>query len=467
MVLRKADEYQVDETDPWKNDKLDRKKIADYLTPVIASVTQPFTISIHSPYGTGKTSFVKSWQADLRKQGYKTVYFNAWETDFSQDAFIAFMAAIQTQLWEQSGKSKKVREAIKKATKKGVWSALKGATPKLVKGVAQRVVGDEAIEAGLDILGLNSEQIADVSEKWVETALESQEAQEKSRETFRAELEKAIAGHFSQDVVAEKKKLIVFIDDLDRCRPPYAVSVLEAIKHFLSVPGLVFVASIDRHHIEAFVRHVYGPGADPEGYLRKFFEWDFMLPEPSRENFMLHMMGNADFVDLPCWKQNVKLSGRDLFVQAMVESAEAFEWSLRKIERVFTEANLVCRLTPQDEAVFSLTLARVLALKHITPGKWLHLRAPESQAILRAELEALSASMARRVRSLGSRYIFFANFDEEMKFHSISGNASDVRQALDSLYQEVKIRSRSVTNVDFQHVNATSDLIRAYEACIG
>ena len=77
--LRKVDPIVIEDSDPWKYDALDRKKVANYLTPILATITQPFVIAIHASYGMGKTTFVKAWQKDLQNHGWPTVYFNAWE----------------------------------------------------------------------------------------------------------------------------------------------------------------------------------------------------------------------------------------------------------------------------------------------------------------------------------------------------------------------------------------------------
>lgn len=66
---------------------------------------------------------------------------------------------------------------------------------------------------------------------------------------------------------AKKSPLIIVIDELDRCRPDYALSVLEIIKHFFSLPGIHFVFGVNLEALENSVRCRYGPGIDAHGYL--------------------------------------------------------------------------------------------------------------------------------------------------------------------------------------------------------
>ena len=77
-MLQKKKELHGEIRAPWSDDYLNTKKVADYLTPVIANISQPFVISLNAPYGTGKTYLIRNWQKQLSIDGYKAVYFNAW-----------------------------------------------------------------------------------------------------------------------------------------------------------------------------------------------------------------------------------------------------------------------------------------------------------------------------------------------------------------------------------------------------
>ncbi|MEQ9360992.1 MAG: hypothetical protein RLO05_04730, partial [Rhodospirillales bacterium] len=61
MILKKHDDYDIDPDEPWRGDKLKRQQTAEYLTPIIASIDQPFVISLNAEYGMGKTDFVRRW----------------------------------------------------------------------------------------------------------------------------------------------------------------------------------------------------------------------------------------------------------------------------------------------------------------------------------------------------------------------------------------------------------------------
>ena len=80
------------------------------------------------------------------------------------------------------------------------------------------------------------------------------------------------------------------IDELDRCRPSYAVELLEVVKHLFGVDRIVFVLAINRSELAHSVRALYGSGFDAENYLRRFFDVDFRLPEPERKAFIDSMI---------------------------------------------------------------------------------------------------------------------------------------------------------------------------------
>ena len=89
------------------------------------------------------------------------------------------------------------------------------------------------------------------------------------------------------------KPLIVAIDELDRCRPSYAVELLEIAKHFFSVKNIVFVLTVDKTQLSHAIKAIYGNDFDAIGYLRRFIDLDFRLPDPDRTDLMDHLMDNT------------------------------------------------------------------------------------------------------------------------------------------------------------------------------
>ena len=82
LISLKLLEAEVSSDDPWGDDKLGRKEIAQRLTNIVCGQTSPFVISLHGAWGTGKTFMLKRWQRQLENDKYQAIYFNAWEDDF-------------------------------------------------------------------------------------------------------------------------------------------------------------------------------------------------------------------------------------------------------------------------------------------------------------------------------------------------------------------------------------------------
>ena len=82
------------------------------------------------------------------------------------------------------------------------------------------------------------------------------------------------------------KPLLVMIDELDRCRPTYAVELLETAKHLFAVDQVVFVLAVNRTELQHAVKALYGNEFKADGYLRRFIDLDVHLPEPNLENFL-------------------------------------------------------------------------------------------------------------------------------------------------------------------------------------
>ena len=92
------------------------------------------------------------------------------------------------------------------------------------------------------------------------------------------EIEKTI-GEFLDSLIVEKgKRLIIFIDELDRCKPNYAVHLLERIKHYFSHDMVTFVFSVNTNELQHTIKQYYGSGFDGSKYLNRFFDLKICIP---------------------------------------------------------------------------------------------------------------------------------------------------------------------------------------------
>ena len=274
-------DIEVPEDDPFRDDLLGRREAVDTLTHLVGNIEGPCAMAVDAPWGAGKTTFLKIWARHLRNQGFPVVEFNAWETDFSRDPFVTLSSELTEGLHTSTAQplSGKV-DAIRKAAKDVLRKVAPGAI-RLAAGTVP-IVGAE---------------LGHVLSAYAEESLsQHREARESVRE-FRRVLQ-GLAAALSE--ANGNHPLMVVIDELDRCRPSYAVELLEVAKHLFSVDGIVFVLAVNSDQLGHSVRALYGGDFDAEGYLRRFFDVDFQLPEPSRDAFIaaqLQATGIADYFD--------------------------------------------------------------------------------------------------------------------------------------------------------------------------
>lgn len=246
---------------PFGKDLLNRKQYADVLTRIIKNTEDGFTLSINADWGYGKTTFVKMWEAMLQSEGYKTIYFNAWESDFVADPMMALIDGLRSGFEEQDLPQEKLQFS------KAFWTV----ATKLVKLVPQwQVIGE----------------VAEIFQDGIKECLEDKDDLQKSLSIkklvndFREQLAKS-----AKDIGGDKP-LIIFVDELDRCRPDYAVQMLERIKHFFAIDNIIFVISVDKKVLCESIKAVYGGlKIDTEAYLRRFVDIEFDLPEPQIDLF--------------------------------------------------------------------------------------------------------------------------------------------------------------------------------------
>jgi len=348
-MLKKVPELIIDPNNPFLNDVLDREECADNLTELISTLSQPFVISINSPFGTGKSKFVEMWAAKLRKEGYICHFFNAWETDFSDDPLISFIGEFQIYLKElktkKNGKYKIYVDNMKKIG--GIF--LKEATPFAIKLATGGIIVKEDIE------GILSQLVDENIKQYLK--------QKNKVKSFQENLEKFVKS-LAQD---EKSNLpfVFFIDELDRCRPTYAIELLENIKLFFQANGLVFILALDKEQLAHSVKSQYGIGMDSEGYLRRFFDLEYTLPKPSNEKYCDFLFKKFNLEEV-FHEQHQQINWnclRDVFVYL----SNILGLSLRTQEQCFTHINIILRIIQPNKPLFSEYLVFLVILKATEP----------------------------------------------------------------------------------------------------
>ena len=263
------------------------RSLENYLMVDHDFVEGSLVVSLNAEFGFGKSTFLKMWENDLNARREKeattqlAINLNAWESDYCDEPLLPIISALIEAI-EATVEKPDIDPTInklKEAAKDVAWFTL---------GVANSVVKE-----GLKIDALAAGKLA--KEKKNE-----REAAEAARPDLLDEYQKrryalnSLKKLLKEYLAGDTPKAFIFIDELDRCRPDYAVSYLETIKHVFDIHGLVFVLAVDYAHLENSAKSLYGPNLKFREYFRKFVQRSFELPEPTdaaRHEFARRLTG--------------------------------------------------------------------------------------------------------------------------------------------------------------------------------
>lgn len=138
--------------------------------------------------------------------------------------------------------------------------------------------------------GIESEITKDVStllSTCASAALKEHTDKRLAIQTFKKNLS-ALVQHIEK-VSSVRLPIFIFVDELDRCRPTYAIELLENIKHLFGVEGVYFVVATNIGQLSHSVSALYGDKFNAEQYLKRFFDQEYLLPSPKNEKFASHL----------------------------------------------------------------------------------------------------------------------------------------------------------------------------------
>ena len=337
--------------DPFANDLLNRKEPAEILTHLISSIEGPCVLSVDGAWGSGKTTFLRMWTQHLINQGFPVVTFNAWETDYSAAPFISLAAALGSgSHLSQDGSTSKTRERFRDLAKKiAPW------TMPLLSAAALAGVGAAGADAA--VVGSLSQALTSAASTRFDRFPEAQQSVEEFKASFIEMAVETFTGYGN-------KPLIVAIDELDRCRPTFAIELLETAKHLFSADHVVFVLTMNRQELAHSIKAVYGDHFDADGYLRRFIDIDFRLPSPERQPFVEHLL---------------RTTGIDADIEHNVADGAAkstyqmlFRWlyaddrmSIRTVSQSVHHLSLVLASLPRDRRIHIEMVAIALWLRAV------------------------------------------------------------------------------------------------------
>ena len=247
-------------------DLLQRKKVGKALSSLVDRIDDPLVIALDGKWGTGKTHFLKRWVGAHSVENGSTattVYFDAFANDYLNDPLPALVSSLTDRL--PAGNDAKIQR-------------VKAAAFKLAKPLA-RIGLSVATFGATEALGELGDAVAEAVGGEGAASLEKYWEEKTGRREAMLEFKTAIEALATPIVEGGTGSSLVFvIDELDRCRPDYALEVLEVIKHFFSVPHVHFILGVNLNALENSVHARYGEKTDGHAYLKKFIQITLELP---------------------------------------------------------------------------------------------------------------------------------------------------------------------------------------------
>ncbi len=308
----------ISAADPWAGDLFGRKAEAQLLIDYIQSVGgrvnlredhAGFTIAVDADYGIGKSYFLRRLAIDLAEH-HPVAFIDAWSDDLADEPLTAIAATLKKALAPLISKSSQISnkwDIVAKKTgavakiaalgliKKGLGVLITSPAADAVEGVIKELaqtdaelVADAIKDAGKDVA---SDTIDELSKKSAKALMDERIAAFENGQQAIIELKRSLV-----DLVAalssqgKRAPIVIIIDELDRCRPTYAVKLLEELKHLFDIPGLVFILGMHANQLSHSVAGAYGPGFEGEAYLRRFINRQYKLSYPDMSPLISHLM---------------------------------------------------------------------------------------------------------------------------------------------------------------------------------
>lgn len=332
----------------FENDKLNRKKYAEFLTEIISnpekykriSDSESMSMAIDSGWGTGKTTFIDMWSEELEniknedeKNKFAVIKYDAWKNDFSEEPLQSLIYTIVNhsifnEQNEIDGGIQAGKDLFKYASK-----IIIGATKLVTRFSAGSEIGDAA--------GDMVETLLNEGTGGIKKILEDKKKKDPKYENFYLEYKNYYETinklKESLEKVTQKRKIIIIIDELDRCKPLFAIKLLENIKHILDVKNVSFIFSLDMEQLSHSIKCIYGQEMDASGYLSRFFDYISKMPKPDKEIYIKFLIEEKKMIRTSFAKNEDANSIKIInFSDIFYDFASKMNLSLRDINTIYS-----------------------------------------------------------------------------------------------------------------------------------
>jgi hypothetical protein len=285
-------------TTAFEDDSLDFESYAQQFYDLITqnklvSENSSLNIALTAQWGSGKTYFLKNFQTKFKETSDNIIitYYSSWSNDEYNNAIAPFISMLLEvlSLQEDETKDENARKFLKSASTivnyskniifKNIIKNLFELKFPIVKDIFEKLFEGVSIEEVKSML--ESDNFSTIKNEELNHYSEYVNAKK--------EFKKSLSEYLKSK---ENKKLIILIDELDRCKPSFALQTLEVVKHLFDIKNIIFVFGTDVDNLSSIIKKEYGSSIDPAGYLRRFFDYQFELPKTKIETYVLKKLNH-------------------------------------------------------------------------------------------------------------------------------------------------------------------------------
>lgn len=316
--------YALDPTyenllDTYIQDAIGRNDDVFLFCDILNSIEGSCSIALDGRWGSGKTFFVRQTkmildahnsllntinEEDVQKiVGRRSVYYSSQRTELRPQLCVYYDA------WENDSDDDPILSLV--------YTIMNSMNTHF------SFTDRSYIELGVHILDIFSQQ------NWSEVinSLKGNNLLSGLRDT--KDIEQKIHAFFEAVLAERGERLVILIDELDRCKPSYAVRLLERIKHYFSDEKITFVFAINTHELQHTIKNYYGTGFDGSKYLDRFFDFRVTLPPPDLQKYFQTIHFNDSYYTY------------DVISVAIIKT---FHFELREISRYLQ----ICKIAKVD-----------------------------------------------------------------------------------------------------------------------
>ncbi len=301
------------------------KDFAECLKTTILTKPTPYVLLLEDNFGMGKTHFSTRFAYYLRNCDIDTIYFSAWENDYIEQPFISF--------------SKEIIKYSKQHASS--WNEFKN-TSKAIFHLVLNLTKSTNISANIGPIGISAdmEKAIEAVENFINTFIE--------HDDYLISFKKSLRDFITS---LPTHRLVIIVDELDRCRPDYAMKTLEIIKHFFDIKGLFIIVPTNEYSLRKCVKALYGideengQNLENEYYFNKFFTDKLNLYEPDYLKLVQTIITQEQVQTLlDNHKMEVKNKYNSLITlqEKLAEFGKGFQLTMREMVNVCNRAIYFC-----------------------------------------------------------------------------------------------------------------------------